>query len=97
MSALKRLFREQPVHMGAWELLLHGRVASCWGLWPAWEGCCSASHGTGMLLFQLWIHPWAQDSGAAAAPRTGLSCLVAVPVVRRHREAGKVCGSSLEA
>lgn len=36
-SALKTLLRVEAVQMGAWELLVHGRLASCWVLWPGWE------------------------------------------------------------
>lgn len=53
--------------MRPWELLLlHSTVASCWGLWPAWGGCCSASHGTGVLYIQLWIHHFPPQSCSRA-------------------------------
>lgn len=98
-SALKRLFREQPVQWG------HGSCC-CTAQWPllgfvpslefavqppTGQQCSTSSCGS------TTSHPWAQNSIAAAAPRTGLGCLVAVPVVRRQKGAWRVWGSSFEA
>lgn len=78
--------------MWPWELLLHSTVASCWGLWPARGGCCSASHGTGMLHVQLWIQHFPPQSCSRAQSELPGGCAW----VRRHRGAGRVCGSSSE-
>lgn len=58
---------------------------------PRGQECSTSSCGCSTL------HPWAQNSGGAATPRSALSCLGAVPVLWRQRGAGKVCGSSLGA